>query len=82
MFGHLFSNCFSFHTTLICFPSSSGPVVSALADTAGPEGFKHPNQLHPFRVEVQHLLFAVLNLAGFGPLRSTIGRRRKSHMPY
>ncbi|DBB02731.1 TPA: hypothetical protein ACH3X3_011672 [Trebouxia sp. C0006] len=36
----------------------------------------------PGNLENQQLSFGVLNLAGFGPLRSTLGRPHKSHMPY
>ena len=44
----------------------------------GAEGFKFPNQSALSGL----LVSAVLNSAGFGPLRSTLGRSHKSHMPY
>jgi len=63
----------SSRTKLSCFPSPSGTGVSA-----GAEGFESPNQSALSGL----LVSAVLNLAGFGPLRSTLGRPHKSHMPY
>ncbi|DBA71999.1 TPA: hypothetical protein ACH3X2_010742 [Trebouxia sp. C0005] len=58
----------------------SHPQAGILA--AQPQLFGQASAFQPDNLENQQLPFGVLNLAGFGPLRSTIGRPRKSYTPY